>query len=181
MFARVLPKFWQLPAMVIRRLAMAMYRLRLGYCGEGVLIYQKCRLTFPQHISIGAKTSIAPHCALHAASKGKISIGERCAIAAFTRIITPTHDPDALPVAAVGINKSVVIGDDVWIGTGVIVLPGVSIGSRTIVAAGAVVNRDLPPDVLAAGVPARVVKKLLPHETRLEHGRRAQELKWRKQ
>lgn len=145
------------------------------------MIYPGCRMTFPHHISIGSGTTIAPQCALHAASQGQISIGERCAIAAYTRIITPTHDPATLPIVAVGINKSVMIGDDVWIGTGVIILPGVTIGNRTIVAAGAVVNRDLPSDVLAAGVPARVVKQLLPQEARLENGRRAMKMKGRTQ
>ena len=178
---RILTFLRQLPTRVQIHLTMAWHRFRLGHCGDGAMIYPGCRMTFPHHISIGAGTSIAPQCALHAASQGRISIGERCAIAAFTRIITPTHDPGALPVAAVGINKSVVIGDDVWIGTGVIVLPGVTIGSRSIVAAGAVVSRDLPPDVLAAGVPARVVRQLLPQETRLENGRRALELKGRTQ
>lgn len=76
-----------------------------------------------------------------------------------------------------GINKSVHIGDDVWIGTGAIILPGVKIGSRSIVAAGAVVNRDVPEDVLVAGVPARIVKRLPPAEVRFANGMRAKQRK----
>ena len=54
----------------------------------------------------------------------------------------------------------IVLDDDVWIGSGVFVNAGVHIGARTVVAAGSVVTKDLPPDVLAAGVPARVIRPL---------------------
>ncbi|MEO1766441.1 acyltransferase [Thiobacter aerophilum] len=155
------------------RLYMPYLRCRLGHLGPGAGIYGRCKISFPQHVHIGANTSIGPGCFLQASSQGHIIIGERCAIAAFTRIITPTHDPAVLPVAAVGINRTVEIGDDVWIGTGAMILPGVRIGSRSIVAAGAVVTKDVPEDVMVAGVPARVVKTLLPAELRFENGRRA--------
>nr|WP_287220247.1 DapH/DapD/GlmU-related protein [Mesorhizobium sp.] len=52
------------------------------------------------------------------------------------------------------------IGDDVWLSAGVIVLKGTSIGARSVIAAGSVVTKDIPPDTLAAGVPARPVRKL---------------------
>jgi maltose O-acetyltransferase len=54
----------------------------------------------------------------------------------------------------------ITLGDNVWLGGGVIVLPGVSIGDNTVVGAGAVVSRDLPANVIAAGVPARVTRAL---------------------
>ena len=54
------------------------------------------------------------------------------------------------------------IGDNVWLGGGVIVLPGVTIGDNTVVGAGSVVVRDLPPDVVAVGNPARVVRPVEP-------------------
>jgi acetyltransferase-like isoleucine patch superfamily enzyme len=54
----------------------------------------------------------------------------------------------------------VAIGDDVWVGAGAIVLPGVTIGARSIVAAGSVVNKTFPADVLIAGNPAKVVKRI---------------------
>lgn len=152
---------------------MIWWRHRLDYCGEGATIYGRCRITWPQHVRIGKGTSIGPQSSLQAGSQGKISIGDRCAVAAYTRIICPTHDPDALPVASVGINRSVKIGDDVWIGTGAIILPGVTIGDRSIVAAGAVVAKDVPSDVLVGGVPARTIKHLLPEKVRRENGQAA--------
>lgn len=62
--------------------------------------------------------------------------------------------------------EPVTIGDDVWIGGGAIVLPGVNVGSRSVVGAGAVVTKDVPEDVVVAGCPAVVIKRLdRPHGT----------------
>lgn len=57
-------------------------------------------------------------------------------------------------------SRPVVLGNNVWLGARVIVLPGVTIGDNTVVAAGSVVTRDLPPGVVAAGVPAKVLRAL---------------------
>jgi maltose O-acetyltransferase len=57
-------------------------------------------------------------------------------------------------------GKPVEIGSDVWIGGGAIILPGVRIGSRTVVGAGSVVTRDIPEGVLAAGNPCRVIREI---------------------
>lgn len=62
----------------------------------------------------------------------------------------------------ISIVKRVVIGDDVWIGANCTILPGVTIGSNVVVAAGAVVTKDLPSNCIAAGVPARVTRHLPP-------------------
>ncbi|WP_265943737.1 acyltransferase [Dechloromonas sp. A34] len=152
---------------------------RLGALGKGSTVCFGVRISNPEQVFIGAGVSIAPGVWIGASSKGRVTIGDGSAIASGVRFVTPTHDPDVLPVSGIGINRPVTIGRDVWIGTGAIILPGVAIGDGTIVGAGAVVNRDLPPDVLAAGVPAIVVKTLLPRETRLENGRHALEMKRR--
>jgi maltose O-acetyltransferase len=57
-------------------------------------------------------------------------------------------------------GKPISIGSDVWIGGGALILPGVRIGSRTVVGAGSVVTRDLPDDVLAAGNPCRILRDI---------------------
>ena len=56
--------------------------------------------------------------------------------------------------------KPIVIGEDVWVGGSVVVCPGVTIGDRTVIGAGSVVTKDIPPDVFAAGNPCRVIRSL---------------------
>jgi len=127
---------------------------------------------WPNHIYIGKNVSIGNDVCMGASSEGSITIGDRCAIAAGTRFVTPTHDYNVLPVSSVGINKSIVVGKDVWIGTAAMILPGVTIHAGAVVAAGAVVTRDVPPDCVVGGVPARVIKKLEPREIRLARGKK---------
>jgi maltose O-acetyltransferase len=160
-----------LPLRFSRRLRLYFHKLRLAHIGRETLIYPRVQMLNPGKISIGSQTSIAGGTSLRASSRGAITIGDRCAIAAFTRIVTATHDPDVLPVSSVGINRSVVIGDDVWIGTGATILPGVSVGSGAIVAAGAVVAEDVAPDSMVGGVPARLIRKLPSREERIQNGK----------
>ena len=70
------------------------------------------------------------------------------------------HPVNAAERRGMEYGKPVEIGDDVWVGGGAIILPGVRIGSRTIIGAGSVVTRDVPDDVFAAGNPCRVVRAI---------------------
>jgi acetyltransferase-like isoleucine patch superfamily enzyme len=100
------------------------------------------------------------------AAAGSIRIGKHCLLAGGVSISDyDGHPTDAMlrrtsPVPPEAI-KPVVIGDDVWIGASATILKGVTIGDRSIVGAGAVVTRSVPPDVIVAGNPARVVKDLV--------------------
>lgn len=143
----------------------------LGKLGKGSMIYYGVKISFPSQVYIGRNVSIAPDVWLGSSSQGRITIGDRCAIASGVRIITPTHDPNVLPVSSVGINRPVTIGQDVWIGTGAIILPGVTIHDGAMIAAGAVVTKDVPPDCMVGGSPARLIKQLEPREKRLERGK----------
>ena len=108
-----------------------------------------------------------------------IAVGRRVVLGDNVRIAGraflagyPGHPTDAADRAA-GLPETedqvgdIVLEDDVWLATGVTVLAGVTIGRGTIVAAGSVVTKDLPPNVLAAGAPARVVRRLQPELARL--------------
>lgn len=90
-----------------------------------------------------------------------VVVGDDVQIGPGVQLLTPTHPLDA-EQRAEGWESAepITIEDGVWLGGGVVVLPGVTIGARTVVGAGSVVSRDLPPDVLAMGSPARVVKQL---------------------
>jgi maltose O-acetyltransferase len=90
-----------------------------------------------------------------------VSIGDDVQIGPNVQLLTATHPLEPGPrkdkwEAA----EPIVIGDNVWLGGGVIVCPGVTIGADTVVGAGSVVTRDLPPGVLAVGSPARVIREL---------------------
>jgi maltose O-acetyltransferase len=90
-----------------------------------------------------------------------IAIGAACQIAPRVQLLTATHPVDPEP-RRVGweYGEPITLADNVWLGGGVIVCPGVSIGQDTVVGAGAVVTRDLPAGVVAAGVPARVLREI---------------------
>jgi maltose O-acetyltransferase len=92
----------------------------------------------------------------------RVTIGEHVDIGPRVYIGTGTHDvdPNALRTAGPGVNKDVVIGDGAWLGVGCIILPGITVGEKAVIAAGAVVAEGIPPRVLAAGVPARVIKSI---------------------
>ena len=62
-------------------------------------------------------------------------------------------------------GKPITIGSDVWVGGGAIILPGVTIGSRTVIGAGSVVTRDIPDNVFAAGNPCRVIREITEEST----------------
>jgi acetyltransferase-like isoleucine patch superfamily enzyme len=110
-------------------------------------------------ISIGQDTFIGPGVCI--AGPGDIKIGKHCLIAAHTGIYANNHnftDP-IKPIKYQGItHKGIVIEDDCWLGHGVKVLDGVTIGKGSVIGAGAVVTKDIPAYSIAVGVPARVIK-----------------------
>ena len=90
-----------------------------------------------------------------------IYIGDHCMLAPNETIATATHPIlPALRERGVQYNAPVRIGRNCWLGTGVIVLPGVTIGDNTVVGAGSLVTRDLPANVVAFGTPCRVIREI---------------------
>lgn len=92
---------------------------------------------------------------------GEVRIGNNVLFGPAVQIYTAGHPLEAdIRAAGPEFGLPITIGDRVWLGGGVIVLPGVTIGGNTVVGAGSVVTRDLPEDVLAVGNPCRVVRKI---------------------
>lgn len=95
----------------------------------------------------------------HVSADGHLKIGKKVRIAPYAMIIDSDyhqiedHWADAEP-------NNIEIGDDVWIATGAMILPGVKIGKGSVVAAGSVVTKDVPEKVVVAGVPAKIIKTL---------------------
>jgi maltose O-acetyltransferase len=89
-----------------------------------------------------------------------VTIGDHTLFGPAVQLYTATHPLNAELRRRQEFGKSIAIGDDVWIGGGAIVCPGVTIGSRTVIGAGSVVTRDIPAQVFAAGNPCRVIREL---------------------
>jgi maltose O-acetyltransferase len=89
-----------------------------------------------------------------------VTIGEYSMFGPAVQIYTPLHPFDSALRREREFGKPVEIGSDVWVGGGAIILPGVRIGSRSVIGAGSVVSRDIPEGVLAVGNPCRVIRYL---------------------
>ena len=131
----------------------------LGSVGESVHIRPPLRVDYGYNLHVGARTFA--NFGLVALDVAPIRIGADVQIGPNVQLLTPTHplDPEQRR-ARWEAAEPITIGDNVWLGGGVIVCPGVAIGENTVVGAGAVVTRDLPANVLAVGNPARVVRGL---------------------
>lgn len=131
----------------------------VGSLGEGAEVRAPLYVDYGYQITIGPRTFVNFGAVM--LDVARISIGADVQIGPNVQLLTPTHPLDAeLRRAKWEAAEPITIGDNVWLGGGVIVCPGVTIGENTVVGAGAVVTRDLPPNVVAAGVPARVVRQI---------------------
>ena len=110
-------------------------------------------------VTIGDHTRIGIHCTVI----GPVCIGNNVNLAQGITVTALNHNYEdrTRKIDEQGIStKPVVIGDDVWIGANAVILPGVTIGHHVVVAAGAVVTKDVPPHSLVAGVPAKLIKQI---------------------
>jgi maltose O-acetyltransferase len=135
----------------------------LGEVGEGVVVRPPFRCDYGSRIAIGARTFLNYDCVL--LDVAPIRLGAACQLATRAQLLTAAHPLDPGPRRDEWeYGEPIAIGDNVWLGGGAIVCPGVTIGDDTVVGAGAVVTRDLPAGVVAAGVPARVLRELGPED-----------------
>jgi acetyltransferase-like isoleucine patch superfamily enzyme len=109
-------------------------------------------------IRVGACTYINRNTMLDATEC--LEIGSRCAIGPGCYLTDHDHglDPSLPPLGQPMVGAPTRLGDEVWLGANVVVLKGVTIGDRAVVGAGSVVTKDIPPDAVAVGVPARIVR-----------------------
>jgi len=132
-------------------------------CGRNVKFNHKDTFSF-QNISIGNDVYIAPG-AVFLSSDSEIMIGNKVLFGPNVTIITGDHSLDLrgkyiydITEKRPGEDLPVVLEDDVWVGTGAIILKGVTIKRGAIIAAGAIVTKDVPPYAIAGGIPARVLR-----------------------
>ncbi len=131
----------------------------LAGVGEETVIRSPLFVDYGSNLTVGARTFA--NFGLVALDVAPISIGDDVQIGPNVQLLTATHPVDKdLRRDKWESADPIVIGNNVWLGGGVIVLGGVSIGDNTVVGAGSVVSRDLPADVVAVGTPARAVRSV---------------------
>ncbi len=114
-------------------------------------------------IEIGDGFSCNERVSINADFGGSISIGKNCLIGPGVVLRSANHifENPNLAIKAQGHNfKDIVLGDSVWIGANAVILAGVTIGENSVIGAGAVVTKDIPKFVVAAGVPARIIRRI---------------------
>ena len=136
----------------IRRLLVLIFAER---CGRNLRVKHNADIS--PHIEIGDDSELGQNCVIY----GGVTLGSNVLMGPGVRIITRNHrfsDP-SIPIRIQGETFAPVkIGDDVWLGANVVILPGVEIGAHAIVGAGAIVTRSIPAWAIAGGNPAKVIK-----------------------
>ena len=128
--------------------------------GEKCNILESVVISHPDKVKLGKRVSIHQFCYLDAI--GEIEIGNDVAIANHVKLLTSDHifKNNNVPIKDQGIEiDKITIKDNVWIGAGVTILKGVVIGENSIIGAQSLVNKNVPPNVIAAGVPCKVIKE----------------------
>ena len=137
-----------------RRLRRFWLRRLLGEVAPGAFVGLNVELLAPQSIRIGPRSVVNAHCLLDGRG-GELNISSDVDIATHTHIWTLQHDPDDDEHNTQG--GSVTIEDHAWIASRVTILPNVTIGRGAVIAAGAVVTKDVPPLAIVGGVPAQTI------------------------
>ena len=146
----------------------AILRKLLGGVGEGTRMLGPVRFHYGCHTTVGAGCFMNFNFTVQ--DDAPVRIGDHCSFGPNCTIVTPQHPllPDERrglvcndgKVRHVYYAQPVTIGNDCWFGANVVVCPGVTIGDNCVVGAGSVVTRDLPPNSLAVGVPARILREI---------------------
>ena len=131
----------------------------LGSGGEDTEIRPPLYVDYGSHITVGARCFA--NFGLVALDVARITIGDDVQLGPNVQLLTPTHPVE--PVARREkweAAQAITIGDNVWVGGGAIICPGVTIGDDSVVGAGSVVTKDVPAGVVVVGNPARVIRKV---------------------
>lgn len=152
---KILPpsRLFSLRAWILRAAGINLAH-NVSFCGSGQ-IYGRGQLY------IGTGTWLSPATVFYTHVQAPIQIGQNCDIGPGVEFIPGGHEiGDFDRRAGNGTAREIIVGDGCWIGAKSVILGGVHIGSGSVVAAGTVVTRDVPDNVLVAGVPARIKRKL---------------------
>lgn len=126
-----------------------------GSMPESVNIMTPTQIDFPKQITFGKNVFI--NHSFTCMSIGGVTFGDNVQIGPNVTIVTDNHDFDNRYVLKC---RSVIVGDNAWIGADSTIMPGVTIGENAVVAGGAVVTKDVPANAVVGGNPAKIIKKL---------------------
>jgi maltose O-acetyltransferase len=126
--------------------------------GESVWMQPPFFCDYGSNIELGERVFFNYNCVV--LDVCRVRIGDFTLFGPGAQILTPLHPLDPELRRREEFGKPVEIGSDVWVGGGALILPGVRIGSRSVIGAGSVVTRDVPEEVLAAGNPCRVIRSI---------------------
>ena len=134
-------------------------RLLLGKCGANIWVESPFFCDYGYMISVGDNVFINFNCTILDAAA--VSIGNDVLIGPNVQLYSATHPTDSA-VRAKGLEyaKPISIENNVWVGGSVVICPGVTIGARSVIGAGSVVTKDIPPDTVAAGNPCKIIKQV---------------------
>jgi maltose O-acetyltransferase len=131
----------------------------LGHFGQDAIIEPPFYCPYGHNIYIGDYSYLNVFCTI--LDGNQVRIGKHVMIGPHVQIYTPAHMLQAEPrIQGYEVAKAITIEDNVWIGGGAILLPGVSIGRNAVVGAGSVVTRSVPANMVVAGNPARVIREI---------------------
>lgn len=131
-------------------------RRLFGRGGDTVWMQPPFHCDYGTNIELGERVFFNFSCLV--LDVARVRIGEHTLFGPAVQIYTATHPMDAERRRRQEFGRPIDIGSDVWVGGGAIILPGVCIGSRSVIGAGSVVTKDIPDDVFAAGNPCRVIR-----------------------
>lgn len=139
--------------------AREVLRSLLGEVGDEAMVRAPIYVDYGEQLTIGARTFV--NFGLVALDVAPIVIGDDCQLGPNVQLLTAYHPTEPEPRRAkLEAAAPITIGDNVWLGGGAIVLPGVTIGDDSVIGAGSVVTKDVPAGVVAVGNPARVIRKV---------------------
>lgn len=167
-----------LPSYLWDKLWSPFYKRAMMHCGKDVYLRPTCSdLKGLWNMSIGDGSSI-PKGSVFYCTKAPLTIGKKVIFGPNPTIITGDHRMDVVGKFIMDSHEKlpendapVIVEDDVWTGANITILKGVTIGRGCVIAAGAVVNKSMPPYSIIGGVPARVLKRRFTIEQLLEHER----------
>jgi maltose O-acetyltransferase len=130
----------------------------LNSCGKGLRVARHANISSGQRVSLGNNCALAENLLI----LGDVNIGDDLMLGPQVVMISYNHEysDSAIPMRAQGASRSrpITIGDDVWVGMRAMIMPGVTIGSHSIIAAGSIVTKDVPDWAIVGGNPAKIIK-----------------------